>query len=219
MRYWNTVLAGCRQSTGKESTCNVGDPSLIPGSGRSPGEGIGYPLQYSWASLLAQMVENPRAMQETSIWSLGLEDPLEEGMTTHSSIFAWRIPMDRGALWTAVHGVAKSQTRLSGEAAMAAGDREHEKPGGPGPGILKIDVKWAWVPSVSISCAQDLTQGSKVISGLGFHAQVVQAGGLAKPLGEGLPSWWEGRPMPRSLFRQWDLPTVRQEVGQIESGD
>ena len=47
MRYWNTVLAGCRQSTGKEFTCNAGDPSLIPESERSPGEGIGYPLHYS----------------------------------------------------------------------------------------------------------------------------------------------------------------------------
>ena len=52
-------------SAGKESVCNAGDPSLIPGSGRSPGEGIGYPLQYSWASLVAQMVKNPPAMQET----------------------------------------------------------------------------------------------------------------------------------------------------------
>ena len=52
-------------SAGKESTCNVGDPSLIPGLGRSAGEGIGYPLYYSWASLLAQLVNNSRAMWET----------------------------------------------------------------------------------------------------------------------------------------------------------
>ena len=52
-------------SAGKESTCNAGDPSLIPGSGRSSGEGIGYPLQYSWAFLVAQLVKNPPAMQET----------------------------------------------------------------------------------------------------------------------------------------------------------
>ena len=51
-------------SAGKESACNAGDPSLIPGSGRSPGERIGYPLQYSWASLVAQMVKNLPAMQE-----------------------------------------------------------------------------------------------------------------------------------------------------------
>ena len=52
-------------SAGKESACNAGDPSSIPGSGRSPGEGIGYPLQYSWASLVAQMVKNPPAVRET----------------------------------------------------------------------------------------------------------------------------------------------------------
>ena len=52
-------------STGKESACSAGDPSLIPESRRSPGEGIVYPLQYSWASLVAQMVKNPTAMQET----------------------------------------------------------------------------------------------------------------------------------------------------------
>ena len=59
-------------SVGKESACNTGDPSLIPGSGRSPGEGIGYPLQYSWASLVAQLVKNPPAMQDLgSIPGLG----------------------------------------------------------------------------------------------------------------------------------------------------
>ena len=63
-------------------------PGSIPGSRRSPGEGIGYPLQYSWASLVVQTVKNPPAMQETWVQSLGLEDPLEEGMATHSSILA-----------------------------------------------------------------------------------------------------------------------------------
>ena len=52
-------------SAGRESTCNAGDPGLIPGSGRSPGEGVGCPLQYSWASLVAQLVKHPLAMQET----------------------------------------------------------------------------------------------------------------------------------------------------------
>ena len=52
-------------SVDKESACNAGDPGSIPGSGRSPGEGIGYPLQYSWASLVTQLVKNPLAMQET----------------------------------------------------------------------------------------------------------------------------------------------------------
>ena len=65
---------------------------MIPGSGRSPGEGIGYPLQYSWASLVAQLVKNPPAMSETWVRSLGWENPLEKGKTTHSSILAWRIP-------------------------------------------------------------------------------------------------------------------------------
>ena len=51
-------------SVGKESTCSAGGPGLTPGPGRSPGEGIGYPLQYSWASLVAQMVKKPPAMQE-----------------------------------------------------------------------------------------------------------------------------------------------------------
>ena len=70
---------------------------LIPGSGRTPGEGIGYPLQYSWTSLVAQMVKNPPAMQETWVRSLGWEEPLEEGMATHSGILAWRTPRDTGA--------------------------------------------------------------------------------------------------------------------------
>ena len=79
-------------SAGKESSCNAGDPGLIIGLGRSPGEGIGYPLQYSWASLVAQLVKNSPAMQETRVQSLRWEDPLEKGKATHSSILAWRIP-------------------------------------------------------------------------------------------------------------------------------
>ena len=75
-------------SVGKESTCNAGDPGLIPGSGRSPKEGIGYTLQYSWASLVAQLVKNPPAMWETWVQSLGWEDRLETGKATHSSILA-----------------------------------------------------------------------------------------------------------------------------------
>ena len=75
-------------SVGKESACNAGDPGSIPGSGRSPGEGIGYLLQYSWASLVPQLVKNLPAMWETWIRSLGWEDPLENGLATHSSILA-----------------------------------------------------------------------------------------------------------------------------------
>ena len=73
-------------SAGKESACNAGDTSSIPGSRRSPGEGIGYPLQYSWASLVAQRVKNPPTMREIWVRSLGWEDPQEEGMATYSSI-------------------------------------------------------------------------------------------------------------------------------------
>ena len=65
---------------------------MIPELGRSAGEGIGYLLQYSWASLVAQLVENLPAIWETWIRSLGWEDPLEKGKATHSSILAWRIP-------------------------------------------------------------------------------------------------------------------------------
>ena len=66
-------------SVGKESACNAGDPSSIPGSGTSTGEGIGYPLQYSWVSLVAQLVKNPPATRETWVLSLGWEDPLKKG--------------------------------------------------------------------------------------------------------------------------------------------
>ena len=79
-------------SVGKEFACNAGDPGLIPGSRRSPGKGIGYPLQYSWVSLVAQLVKNPPAMWETWDRSLGWKDPLEKGTATHSCILAWRIP-------------------------------------------------------------------------------------------------------------------------------
>ena len=128
-------------SDGKVSAYNAGDLGSIPGSGRSPGEGNGNPLQYSclenpvdrgtwlgyspwgrkesdttslthscigWASLAAQSVKNPCAMQETWVRSLGWEDFLEESSATHSSIHAWRMPMDRTAWWATVHGVAES---------------------------------------------------------------------------------------------------------------
>ena len=94
-------------SVSKESACNAGDTGLIPGSGRPTGKGIGYPLQYSWASLVAQLVKNPPAMWETWVQSLGWEDPLEKGISTNSSIMAWRIP------GTTVHGVTNSWTELS----------------------------------------------------------------------------------------------------------
>ena len=89
----NTAM-GFPDSSVKESACNAEDPGSIPGLGRSTGEGIGYLVQYSWASVLAQLVKNPPSMQETWVQSLGWEDPLEKGKVTHSSIRVWRI------LWT-----------------------------------------------------------------------------------------------------------------------
>ena len=86
---------------------------MIPGSGRSPGEGIDYPLQYSWASLVGQTVKNLPAMLETWVLSLGWEEPLEEGIATHSSILAWRVPMNRRSCQATAHGLPKSLTRLS----------------------------------------------------------------------------------------------------------
>ena len=93
-------------SAGKESACNAGDPSSIPGLGRSAVEGIGYPPQYSWASLVAQMVKNLPAMRETWVQSLGWEDPLEKGMDIDSNILAWRIP------WTEEPGRLQSMGSL-----------------------------------------------------------------------------------------------------------
>ena len=86
-------------SAGRESACKAGDPSSIPGSGSFPGERTGYLLQYSWASLVAQLVKNLPSVREACVWSLGWEDPLEESIATHSSIFAWRIP------WTEPCGI------------------------------------------------------------------------------------------------------------------
>ena len=83
-------------SVGKESACNAGDPGSVPGSTRSAGELISYPLQYAWASLVVKkvkkLVKNPPAIRETWVWSLGWEDPLVKGKATQSSILAWRIP-------------------------------------------------------------------------------------------------------------------------------
>ena len=91
----------------EEPASNEGDPSSTPGSGRSPGEGNGNPLQYSCVSLMAQLVKNLPAMWETRVRFLGQEDPLEKEMATHSSTLAWKI------LWATIHGDAESRTRLS----------------------------------------------------------------------------------------------------------
>ena len=86
-------MAGFPESSvDKESICNAGDPGSFPGLGRCIGEEIGYPLQYSWASLVAQLVKNLLAVWETRLRSLGREDPLKKGKATHSSILAWSIP-------------------------------------------------------------------------------------------------------------------------------
>ena len=102
-------------SVGKEPACNLGDIGSIPGWGSSPGEEIGYPLQDSCASLVAQTAKNPHTMRETCVRSLGWEAPLGEDMASHSSILAWRIATDRGPWRATVHGVAESDTteRLS----------------------------------------------------------------------------------------------------------
>ena len=79
-------------SVSKESACNAGDPGSITGSGRSTGEGVDYSFQYSWASLVVQLVKNLPAMWETWVRSLAWEDLLKKGKAMHSSILAWRIP-------------------------------------------------------------------------------------------------------------------------------
>ena len=79
-------IANIDSSLGKESACNVGDPGSIPG--RSAGEGIGYPLQHSWAPLVTQLVKNPPAIRETWVRFLGWEDALKKKKATHSSVLA-----------------------------------------------------------------------------------------------------------------------------------
>ena len=103
---WGSLVIG--GSAGKESVCNAGDPGSIPGLGRPPGEGIGYPLQYSWASLVAWLVKNPPAMQETLVWSLGWEAPLEKG-----TVYPLQYSGLENSMVYIVHGVTKSQTWLS----------------------------------------------------------------------------------------------------------
>ena len=81
-------------SAGEESTGNAGDPGSIPGSGRSPGEGIRYPTPAFMSFPGGSAVKHLSTIWETWVWSLGWEDPLEEGMASHSSILAWRIPIE-----------------------------------------------------------------------------------------------------------------------------
>ena len=100
-------------SAGKESACSAGDSGSIPGLGRSPGGGRGYPLQYLGASLVTQLVKSPPAMWETWIRSLGWEDPLEKEMATHFSILAWESPWTEEPGRLQSMGPQKSQTLLS----------------------------------------------------------------------------------------------------------
>ena len=87
-----SLIAQLVRKKKKKSACNSGDPGSIPGLGRSAGEGIGYLLQYSWTSLVAQLVKNSPAVWETWVRSLGWEDPLEKEKANQSSILAWRTP-------------------------------------------------------------------------------------------------------------------------------
>ena len=104
MTWFNYNYPCC--SGGKESTCNAGELCLSPRSGKSPGGGIGYPLQYFWASLRAQLIKTLPAMRETWIWSLGWEDPLVKKKATHFSIL-------KNSMNCIVHVVSKSWTWLS----------------------------------------------------------------------------------------------------------
>ena len=92
----------------KDLPAMPGDPSLFPGSGRSPGEGIGYTLLNSWVSLVAQLVKNPPIIQETWVQSLGWGDSPAEGKSYPHQYSGLENSMD-----CMVHGVAKSQTQLS----------------------------------------------------------------------------------------------------------
>ena len=95
-------------SAGKEATCNAGDPGSFPGLGRSTGEGIGYPLQFSWASLVAKTVKNPPAMQEGSIPGLGRSPGGGLGNPLH--LLAWRIPRTEKPGGLQSMGLHESQT-------------------------------------------------------------------------------------------------------------
>ena len=107
------ILGFPDSSVGKESSCNAGDPGSIPGCGRFPGEGIGYPLQYSWTSLVAQLVKNlPANAEDTRDVGLipGSGRAPGEGNGNPLQYSCLENPMDRGAWCAIVHGVSKSQT-------------------------------------------------------------------------------------------------------------
>ena len=100
-------------SVHKKSTCSAGEPGLIPGSGRSPGEGMGYLLQYSWTSLMTQTVNNPPAIRELRARLLEWEDSLKEGMGNPLQYSCLENPMDRGAWRAIVHRVTRVGPNLA----------------------------------------------------------------------------------------------------------
>ena len=100
-------------SAGKESACNAREPGSIPGSGRSPREGLGYRLQYSWASLVAQLVKSPPAMQGIWVLSLGWENPLRREQLPTRVFLPGEFHGQRSLAGYTVHGISKSWTRLS----------------------------------------------------------------------------------------------------------
>ena len=157
-------------SAGKESACNVGDPGLIPGLGRSAGEGIGYLLQYSWASLVAQLVKNLPAMQETWVQSLGWEDPLQKGMSTHSSSLPWRIP------WTEEPG--RLQTMAS----------------------QRVRYNWATNTSYTPTTALFLNQNATEIKEIIFSEYNHMKQWLKEALNAGVWSHWVSPTQPNILW-------------------
>ena len=146
-------------SDGEESACNVEDLGSTPGLGTSPGEGIGYPLQYSWASLVVQMVKSLPAVWEAWVRPLGWEDPLEKGKVIHSSILTWRISMDKGAWWATVHRVEKSRTWLTKHSTAQQTQVEEHLPLGkhhfPKPRFWK-QITCVWTLALSLSMCTTL---------------------------------------------------------------
>ena len=117
---WAISLSGIGEGNGNPLHCSCLENPRDGGAGWAAVNGVAQSRtrlkrlsSNNRASLVAQSVKNPFAMQETCIRSLSWEGPLEEGIATHSSILVWGIPMDRGAWWATVHGVAKSRTQLT----------------------------------------------------------------------------------------------------------
>ena len=148
-------------SVGKESACNVGDLDSIPGSGRSPEEGIGYPLQDSWASLGGSDGKESAC----NVGDLGWEDPLEKGMATHSSVLAQRIP------WTEEPGRLQSmRSQIVRHDFLSEGE----------------SIKWKWSCSVVSDSATPWTVAYQPSLSMGFFKQEYW-NGLPFPSPEDLP--------------------------------